>query len=65
MVRRLSEITVALGFIFRLVLCSREDVSFNIICLNMFEGIKQFYLLMWFKNNGLETPFKGDNVKAL
>ena len=24
-----------------------------------------FYLLMWFKKNRLETPFKGDNVKAL
>ena len=29
------------------------------------EGIKQFYLLMWFKKPRLETPFKGDNVKAL
>ena len=31
----------------------------------MLEGIKQFYLLMWFKKTWLETPFKGDNVKAL
>ena len=31
----------------------------------MLEGIKQFYLLMWFKKNRLETPFKGINVKAL
>ena len=31
----------------------------------MLEGIKQFYLLMWFKKKQLETPFKGDNVKAL
>ena len=31
----------------------------------MLEGIKQFYLLMWFKKTRLETPFKGDNVKAL
>ena len=44
---------------------SREDVSFNSICLNVLEGIKQFYLLMWFKKNRLETPFKGNNVKAL
>ena len=65
MVRRNCEITVTNDFIFRLVLCSREDVSFNIICLNELEGIKQFYLFMWFKLNRLETPFKGDNVKAL
>ena len=56
---------MTLNFIFRLVHCSCEDVSFNIICLNVFEGIKQFYLLMWFKKTRLETPFKGDNVKAL
>ena len=42
-----------------------EGVSFNIICLNVLEGIKQFYLLMWYKKIRLETPFKGDNVKAL
>ena len=65
MVRRICEIMVTLDFIFRLVHCSSEDVSFNIICLNVFEGIKQFYLLMWFKKTRLETPFKGDNVKAL
>ena len=45
--------------------CSSEDVSFNSFCLNVLEGIKQFNLLMWFKKNRLETPFKGDNVKAL
>ena len=56
---------VTLDFIFRLVHCSSEDFSFNIICLNVLEGIKQFYLLMWFKKPRLETPFKGDNVKAL
>ena len=56
---------MALDFIFRLVHCSSEDVSFNIICLNVLEGIKQSYLLMWFKKIRLETPFKGDNVKAL
>ena len=33
--------------------------------LNVLDGIKQFYLLMWFKKTQLETPFKGDNVKAL
>ena len=65
MVRRISEIMVTLDFIFRLVHCRSEDVSFNIICLNMLEGIKQFYLLMWFKKTRLETSFKGDNVKAL
>ena len=54
-----------LDFIFRLVHCSSEDVSFNSICLNVLEGIKQFYLLMWFKKIRLETPFKGDNVKEL
>ena len=56
---------MALDFIFRLVHCSSEDVSFNIICLNVLEGIKQSYLIMWFKKIRLETPFKGDNVKAL
>ena len=65
MVRRICEIMVTLDFIFRLVHCSSEDVSFNIICLNVLEGIKQFHLLMRFKKTRLETPFKGDNVKAL
>ena len=50
---------VTLDFIFRLVHGSSEDVSFNIICLNVLEGIKQVYLLMWFKNTRLEPPFKG------
>ena len=45
--------------------CSSEDVSFNIICLNVLEGINQFYLLMWFKKTRLKTLFKGENVKAL
>ena len=63
--RRICEITVTLDFIFRLVFFSHEDVSFNIICLNVLEDIKQFYLSMWFKKNRLETPFKSDNVKAL
>ena len=56
---------MTLDFIFRLVLCSREDVSFNSICLNVLEGIKQFYLLMRFKKIRLETKFIGDNVKAI
>ena len=64
MVRRVYEITVTLDFIFRPLVCSRKDVSFNSICLNVLEGIKQFYLLIWFKKTRLETPFKGDNVKA-
>ena len=56
MVRRICEITATLDSIFRLVHCSSEDVSFNSICLNALEGIKQFYLLMWFKKTRLETP---------
>ena len=56
---------MTLDFIFWLVHCSCDDVSFNIICLNVLEGIKQFYLLMWFKKTLLEIPFIGDNVKAL
>ena len=56
---------VTLDFIFRLVLYSHEDVSFNIILLNVLEGIKQLHLSMWFKKTRLETPFKGDTLKAL
>ena len=52
-----------LDFIFRLVLLSHEDASFHTIFLDVLEGIKQFNLSMWFTR--LETPFKGDNVKAL
>ena len=63
--QRICEIIVTLDFIFRLVLYSHEDVSFNIIFLNVLEGIQQFHLCMWFKKNRLQTPFKGDNVKAL
>ena len=65
MVRRVCEITVTLDFIFRLVHCSSEDVSFNSICLYVLEGIKQFYLLVWFKKTRLEITFKGNNVKGL
>ena len=64
MVRRICVITVTLDFIFRLVHCSSKDVSFNSICLNVLECIKQFYSLMWFGKTRLETPFKGDNVKT-
>ena len=46
MVRRICDIMVTLDFIYRLVRCSREDVSFNSICLKVLVGIKQFYLLM-------------------
>ena len=63
--RRICEIMVTLDFIFRLVLYSHGDVSFNIIFLNVLAGVKQFHLSMWFKKNRLETPFKGKNVKAL
>ena len=57
---------MALDLIFRLVLYSHEDVSFNSsICLIVLEDMKQFYLLMWFKKTWLETPFKGDGVRAL
>ena len=65
MVRRICEITETLDFIFWLVHCSSEDVTFNSICLNVLGGIKKFYLLMWFKKTQLETQLKGDNVKAL
>ena len=65
MVRRICEITVSLDFTFRFVHYSSEDFSINSICLNVLEGIKQFYLSMQFKSTRLETPFKGDNVKAL
>ena len=56
---------MTLDLIFRLVHYSSEDVAFKIICLNVLEGIKQFYSLMWFKKTRLETPFNNDNVKAL
>ena len=65
MVRRICEIMVTLDFIFWLVLYSHEDVSFNIMFLNVLERIIQFHLSMWFKKNRLETPIKCDNVKAL
>ena len=65
MVRRICEIMVTLDFILRLVLYRHEDVSFNIIFLNVLEGINQFDLSMWFKKKRLETPFKGDKVKVL
>ena len=60
MVRPICKITVTLDFIFWLVHCSTKDVSFNSICMNVLGGIKQFYLLKWFKKTRLETSFKGD-----
>ena len=42
MVWRICEKMVTLDFIFRLVHCNSKDVSFNIIYLNVLEGIKQF-----------------------
>ena len=63
--RRICEIMVTLDFIFRPVLYSHKDVLFNIIFLNVLEGIKQFHLSMWFKKTRLETLFKGNNVNAL
>ena len=58
MARRICEIMVTLDFIFRLVLYSHEDVSFNIPFLYVLEGKIQLHLSMWFKKNRLETPFK-------
>ena len=63
--RRICEIMVTLDFIFRLVHYSHEDVLFNIIFLNVLEGIKKFHLSMWDKENRIETLIKGDNVNAL
>ena len=63
--RRICEIMVTLDFIFRLVLYSHKDVSFSITFLNVLEGIIQFHLSLWFKKTRLETPFKGNNIKAL
>ena len=50
---------MTLDFILRLVLRSHEDVSFNIIFLNVLEGIKQFNLPMWF------TLIKTSNCEKL
>ena len=47
--RRICEIMVTLDFIFRLVLYSHEDVLFNLVFLNVLEGIKQVHLSMRFK----------------
>ena len=52
-------------FILPLVLCSSGEVSFYTICLNVLGDIKQFYLLMWFKKNRIESLFKCDNVNSL
>ena len=42
---RICEIMVTFDFIFRLVLYSHEDVSFNIIFLNVLKGIKTVLLV--------------------
>ena len=63
--RRVCEITVTLDFIFRLVVCSTEDVLFNISCLDELEGIEQLYVLMWFNKSQLDTPFKCEYIKVL
>ena len=56
---------MTLDFIFRLVRYSCEDVSFNIIWLNVLEDIKQSYFLMWLKKTQLDTLEKCDDVKEL
>ena len=63
MLQRICEITVTLDCIFRLVLCSHEEVSFNSICLNVLESVLLVNVVQ--EKPTLETPFKGDNVKAL
>ena len=63
MVRCICEITGTLDFIFLLVHCGSEDVSFNSICLNVLEA--SVLLVVVVQETRLETPFKGDNVKAL
>ena len=66
MVRRICEITLTLDFLFRLVHFRSKDVSFNSICLNVLEGIKENLLVNVVQENPtIETPFKRDNVKAL
>ena len=62
MVRRICEITVTLDFNFRLMYRSREDVSFNCICLNVLKDSS--LLVNVVQKNRLETPFKGNNVKT-
>ena len=56
---------VTLDFIFRLVLYSRDDVSFNIIFFVCVGKHKTVSLVNVVKKTRLVTPFKGDNVKAL
>ena len=46
---RVCEIAFTLDFTFRLMLCSREDVSFSNNCLNMLEDIYQPYFLVRFQ----------------
>ena len=56
---------LTLDFIFRLVHCSSGDVSFNSICLNVLKGINSFTCYFGSGKIQLETPFKGNSVKAL
>ena len=52
------------NFNFRLILCSRENLLFNIIGHYMLVDILQLHCLMWVRIYRLETPFKGDNVNS-
>ena len=61
--RPICEIMVTLDFIVRVVVYNHEDVSFNIIFLNVLKGIKQFHLSMLFKKNRLETALKAITLK--
>ena len=58
---------MTLDFIFRLVHCSSEDVSFNSICLNVLEGIKQllYYLLYNYQRTLEETGKRGQETYYL
>ena len=56
---------MALHFIFRLMLYSREDVLFDIIRLNVLKDIKHFFLDNVVQEKPAGTPFKGDDIKAL
>ena len=47
------------------MLYSPENVSFNIICLDVLEGRKYLHLLMRFQEYQLETPFKADDRKCI
>ena len=57
--RRVGEITVTLDFNFRLILCSREDLSYN----NTARHLKAV-LVNVVQEIRLETPFKSDSVNS-